>query len=88
MNLLAPVKAWTLKRALLVLGPLVTGVVAAALLVWSASADRTGVERSIRTHDAALIDHEARLRAMEHSIPQIANDVRWIRETLEKRPGK
>jgi hypothetical protein len=52
--------------------------------VWATSAERADVRHDLREQKSALIDHEARLRVLEKQTSEIAADVRWIRQTLEK----
>ena len=52
--------------------------------VWAASAERTDVLHELREQRNAVTDHEARLRALEKQASEVAADVRWIRQTLEK----
>jgi hypothetical protein len=52
--------------------------------VWAASAERADVRHELREQKSALADHEARLRVLEKQTGEIAADVRWIRQTLEK----
>ncbi len=54
--------------------------------VWAASADRAGLGRSIEEHGQQIGDHEARLRGVEKDLHQVAADVRWIRQRMEKQP--
>jgi len=52
--------------------------------VWAASAERADVLHELREQRNVATDHEARLRALEKQASEIAADVRWIRQTLEK----
>lgn len=52
--------------------------------VWAASAERADVRHELRAQQSTLADHEARLRVLEKQTGEIAADVRWIRQTLEK----
>ena len=85
MKMIAPVKTWTAKRALLVAAPLATALLAVLSVVWAASADRAGTRQQLDQQAVRIGDHETRLRTIERDLPQIAADVRWIRATLEKR---
>ena len=53
-------------------------------VVWAASADRADVLYKLREQQVTISDHEARLRVLEKQTNEIAADVRWIRQTLEK----
>ena len=55
--------------------------------VWTASSDRAEVRHDLRVQQGAVTDHEARLRALERQASEVAADVRWIRQTLEKQSG-
>ena len=52
--------------------------------VWAASAERADVLHELREQRNTVADHEARLRALEKQANEVAADVRWIRQTLEK----
>ena len=52
--------------------------------VWAASADRADVLHDLREQSAIVADHEARLRMLEKQAGEVASDVRWIRQVLEK----
>jgi len=52
--------------------------------VWAASAERADVLHELREQRNVATDHEARLRALEKQASEVAADVRWIRQTLEK----
>jgi len=55
--------------------------------VWAVSGERADVLHELREQRNAVVDHEARLRALEKQASEVAADVRWIRQTLEKQPG-
>jgi len=88
MKIIAPVKTWTVKRALLIAGPLATAVLAVISLVWAASAERAADRQQLHQQGRRIDDHETRLRTVEKDTGQTAADVRWIRSTMEKRNGK
>jgi len=79
---------WSTKRLVTVVGPVVAGVFAVLGVVWAASADRAGVERTLRANEKRIEDHEERIRAVERDMPQVATDVKWIRKAIEKQNGK
>ena len=53
-------------------------------LVWGLSSERADVLSRLNANTVQTADHEARLRALERQASEIAADVRWIRQTLEK----
>lgn len=65
-------------------GRVVAAIAAAAGVVWVASANFTSLGADVGANKAAVEDHEQRLRTMEGRVGQIARDVGWIRETIEK----
>ena len=52
--------------------------------VWAASANQASVAGQVQANTRSTADHEARLRVLERQIAEIAADVRWIRQTLER----
>jgi len=52
--------------------------------VWWTAADRTAALDQIEAAAVCIDDHEARLRALENQTAQIAADIRWIRQHMEK----
>lgn len=73
-------RRWTLGA----IAVLVTWSLTVVGAVWAASADRAVMWGQIRSQAAQTADHELRLRSVEKQAEQIAADVRWIRQTLEK----
>lgn len=53
-------------------------------MVWGFSAERADVLSRIHAGTLQAADHEARLRTLEKQTGEMAADVRWIRQTLEK----
>ena len=67
-----------------VIAVLVTWSLTVIGAVWAASAERADVLHELREQRNVAADHEARLRALERQASEVAADVRWIRQTLEK----
>jgi len=65
-------------------GPVLAAMIAAAGVLWAASADHAAVQQTLETHDKAIDDHEHRIRCAEKTLPKIATDVQWIRESMER----
>ena len=63
---------------------LVSWAVMVGGVVWAASADRADIFYKLHEQQVTISDHEARLRLLEKQTNEIAADVRWIRQTLEK----
>ncbi len=73
-----------LMRRLATGGRVVAAIAAVFGVVWVASATFTSLGADVERNAAAVKDHEGRLRTVEGQVGQIATDVRWIRETIEK----
>lgn len=52
--------------------------------VWAASANLAVIVGRVDGNQVRVDDHETRLRALELQMQQVANDVRWIRLTMER----
>lgn len=55
-------------------------------LVWSTASDRTAALGQIAQIEAQTKDHEGRIRNVEKTVIEAANNVRWIRDQMEKEP--
>lgn len=80
-----PKRRWTLGRLATWAGSIATALSILVGAVWTASADRATIRSRGETNEAKIADHEKRLRDVEEHLGQIAGDVRWIRETMEKK---
>jgi hypothetical protein len=85
---MSPTTQIRLKRLAKLVG-LVGGIVTLCLAlggaVWTAAADRATIRDRGQANQAHVADHETRLRVLERDLPRIGTDVRWIRETMEKK---
>lgn len=52
--------------------------------VWAAAGDRAALGKDVQAATRSIRDHETRLRKLESLTAQIAGDVRWIRQAMEK----
>lgn len=62
----------------------VSWVLAVVSATWSASGQYQAVAMNVARNTATDADHEARLRVLENVTTQMASDVRWLREHLER----
>lgn len=74
------------------LGAVLAGFVTIAGWAWTiseraseAAADKARLEGRVESIQATAGDHETRLRSIENGMAEMRSDVKWIRQTLERR---
>lgn len=70
-------------KTISVLGVVAAIVIATTGAIWALAADRQDMSTGITANKVAVQDHEERIRTIEHTLPQMATDVRWIRQAME-----
>lgn len=74
------VKRWTLGNIAVCVGWALTLITAVA---W-ASAFGARVDGRIAENETRVIDQEHRIRTLEQRVGEMATDVKWIRQTMER----
>ena len=69
---------------LTIIGLVLTAIISGATAVWALATDRNQIMAQQQVEAKTLTDHEARLRTVERDTAQVAGDVRWIREQMER----
>ncbi len=73
-------KRWTLATA----GVLVSWCLTVLGIVWATASDRQALHSQVQDVTGHIADHETRLRSMEARQNEMAADVKWIRQALER----
>lgn len=67
------------------IGLSVTVISTIAGITWTFGSAQSLTTETLRSQSTSIVDHESRIRNLEATNAQMANDIRWIRQTMERR---
>lgn len=63
----------------------ITVVSTIAGITWAFGSAQSLTTETLRNQGVHIADHETRIRNLERTSEQVASDIRWIRQTMERR---